>query len=161
MIRRREILAGGLAGVLMLAAGTPAAALARASGGRGVAMFDPRLSSGKIFAQMASRLSLPSIDLAPDSATMLYGSEVKALLAGRPVLLGMTSYADYLVTAGIMREQGRAVAGAVMITADRVSPIAGDIAELTRLADEAGCSALLAPRSGTTSTSVFWAIDRA
>lgn len=161
MIRRREILSGGLASVLMLAAATPAAAVSRLSRGRSVALFDPRLPAGKNFAQMAGRLGLPLIDLAPDSATMLYGSEGKALLAGRPVLLGMTSYADYLVTAGIMREQGRAITGAVMIAPDRVSVLAGDLAHLNRLADATGCAALLTPQSGTTSTSVFWAIDRA
>ncbi|MBB5986823.1 hypothetical protein [Sphingobium lignivorans] len=80
-----------------------------------IALYDPGLAAGRLFAQRARALGLPAIALDQDRVRLL-----QRVLAERPASLwGLSRHADQLLAADILREHGYRAELAVQHRADR------------------------------------------
>lgn len=161
MIQRRDLIVGGLgAGIVSLlpASASAAAAVADVSMARALAVFDPGWKGAARFGQLSQMLGISTLHLAPDSAVALYSRDARALIAEDRVLLGLTSYADYVVATGILRERGRSLIGASLLRDRSAQSIVGNARALADLADRWGYAPALDNPSEPGIACVFWAV---
>lgn len=160
MISRRKVLKGigaGGASALMLSHGLPALAAIQGSGERILAIYDPALKEAQAFARAAAIAGQEALPIAGDFAAMLYGSLRPETAPSRTSLLGLTSYADYLVAVGIGREKGLHLAGALLRENGAARMIGGNAEALAPHARACACEPLLSPACST-QTNVLWAL---
>jgi hypothetical protein len=111
-VRRRDVLiAGGLAAPMMLSAGRGSAAAAAAGKARpDIAVFDGRHEASRRWARQLEQTGVTVIDARRDVARLWYGPLKRVRgRGGRPVIAGLTTWADFQVLSGCAAEARLAV----------------------------------------------------
>lgn len=149
--------AGGASALMLSFNGLANAATRKVSSTNMLAIYDATLDDGHAFARASASAGHSPVPISGDFATMLYGVFPLEAADAPTRLLGLTSYAGYLVASGIGQERGAQLAGALLRENGAVRMIGGTASQLAQHIHAAGCDSFAASHRSA-QTSVFWVL---